>query len=484
MKSTAFTALTLLMSMLLASCGETAVGSQTETSADTESEQMTETAESLELPSGLSFDDAEFTFLTQDPTKMTWANPQLDVESETGDVLNDSIYRRNRAVEELLKVKISGVEEEGYDNTAKNIILAGDDTYDIIQITDRTGLVYAQEGLIYSINDLKYVDLDKPWWSQTLNAALSVGGKQYFAYGDYNLTTYDYTHVLVFNQDVAAKHSLGNIYDLVFDGKWTYDTYSELTKKTTYDLNGDSKMDENDIYGLFSQPKHVLPCFWIAANVQSINKDQDDIPVFDLDKNEKFQQVIERIFGITWDDETWYFNQAGRNDDNTLTQMFVSGHALMMDTSFFLISNLRDMDSDFGIIPFPKYDESQANYLSRVEGGMVTIIPKTNNKLEMTGAVLEALAYESRETVIPAYYDIALKGKYARDPESVEMLDLIFAGRIYDLGDTYWCMTLRDGIFQDMFKANDRDYSSIIAGVKPKIESEIQKTVEAFAQLK
>ena len=115
---------------------------------------------------------------------------------------------------------------------------------------------------------------------------------------------------------------------------------------------------------------------------------------------------------------------------------------------------------------------------------MVTIIPKTNNKLEMTGAVLEALAYESRETVIPAYYDIALKGKYARDPESVEMLDLIFAGRIYDLGDTYWCSTLRDGIFQDMFKANDRDYSSIIAGVKPKIESEIQKTVEAFAQLK
>ena len=102
----------------------------------------------------------------------------------------------------------------------------------------------------------------------------------------------------------------------------------------------------------------------------------------------------------------------------------------------------------------------------------------------MTGAVLEALSYESRQTVIPAYYEIALKGKYARDPESVEMLDLIFAGRIYDLGDTYWCTILRDGIFQDMFKKNNRDYASIVAGVKPQIESEIEKTVDAFAALK
>lgn len=484
MRSTAFTALVLLMAILVSACGDTVVESQTETSAETIAEQTTKADESLALPSDLSFEGEEFTFLTRDPSRMTWVYPQLDVESTTGDVLNDAIYTRNRAVEELLKVKIHGVEEEGYDNTAKNFILSGDDTYDIIQLNDRTGLVYAQEGLIYPITDIEYIDLDKPWWSQALNSALSVGNKLYFAYGDYNLTTYDYTHVLVCNQNVAENHSLGSIYDMVFDGNWTFDAYSELTKKTTYDLNGDSKMDENDIYGLLSFTKQVLPCFWIAADVRSVEKDKNDIPYFDLDKNEKFQQVIERIFGMTWDDETWYQNQATENNENALREMFTSGHGLFMDMNFFLISKLRDMDSDFGIIPYPKYDESQTDYKSRIEGGLVTIIPQTNKKLEMTGAVLEALAYESRETVIPAYYNIALKGKYARDAESVEMLDLIFAGRVYDLGDTYWCSILRDGIFQDMFRDNKRDYSSIIAGVKPKIESEIQKTVDAFALLK
>ena len=131
---------------------------------------------------------------------MTWVYPQLDVESSTGDVLNDAIYTRNRRVEDLLKVRIHGVEDDSYETTVKNMILAGDGTYDIIQLNDRDGLAFAQEGLVYSINDLKYIDLDKPWWSQTLNSALSIGNKQYFAYGDYNLTTYDYTHVLVFNR--------------------------------------------------------------------------------------------------------------------------------------------------------------------------------------------------------------------------------------------------------------------------------------------
>ena len=478
MKRTTSTALLLLFALLASSCGTPENQPPAETSGDQTSTDAPETAESLGLPSDLNYGDAEFTFLTRDPAKMTWVYPQLDVETSTGDVLNDAIYSRNRRVEDLLKVKISGVEDDAYETTVKNMILAGDDTYDIIQLNDRDGLSFAQEGLVYSISDLKYVDLDKPWWSQTLNSALSIGNKQYFAYGDYNLTTYDYTHVLVFNKDVAEKYSLGNIYDTVFEAKWTFDTYAELSKKTTHDLNGDSKMDENDIYGLISQPKHVLPCFWIGAGVESVAKNSDDIPVFDLDKNEKFRSVIEKIFGITWDDGSWC------NVEGMSTALFESGHSLFMDTSFNLVSRLRDMDSDFGIIPYPKFDESQTNYYSRVEGGMVTIIPKTNDKLDMTGAVLEALAYESRQIVIPADYDIALKGKYARDPESIEMLDLIFAGRIYDLGDTYWCAVLRDGIFQDMFKTNNRDYSSIVAGVKPKIESEIQKTVEAFAALK
>ena len=47
------------------------------------------------------------------------------------------------------------------------------------------------------------------------------------------------------------------------------------------------------------------------------------------------------------------------------------------------------------------------------------------------------MACESMYTLTPAYYDIALKNKYLRDPESEEMLDIILSSRTFDLGGVY-----------------------------------------------
>lgn len=63
------------------------------------------------------------------------------------------------------------------------------------------------------------------------------------------------------------------------------------------------------------------------------------------------------------------------------------------------------------------------------------VIPKSAPDTERTGLILEALAAESRYTVIPAYYDIAFKD--SGEEESVDMLDIIFSSRVYDLGELY-----------------------------------------------
>lgn len=52
----------------------------------------------------------------------------------------------------------------------------------------------------------------------------------------------------------------------------------------------------------------------------------------------------------------------------------------------------------------------------------------------MAGAVLEAMAYYSQDTLTKAYYDVTLTNKYFRDEESGDMLDIIFANRTYDIG--------------------------------------------------
>ena len=144
---------------------------------------------------------------------------------------------------------------------------------------------------------------------------------------------------------------------------------------------------------------------------------------------------------------------------------------MFMDTSLFFIESLRDMESDFGIIPYPKFDEAQTEYYSRVSYYWANVVPTTNTHLEMTGAILEAFISYSARYVVPAYYDIALKTKYSRDEESVAMLDLIFENRVVDIGDTILCADIRDGFIFQMFDKNNRDIASQLA----KKEKTIQK---------
>ena len=81
---------------------------------------------------------------------------------------------------------------------------------------------------------------------------------------------------------------------------------------------------------------------------------------------------------------------------------------------------------DVGFVPYPKLDESQEEYYSRtaVTAGM-TYIPVTNENLDMTGAVLETMAYYSGDTIIDTYFDIILTIKSARDTESEAMIPII-----------------------------------------------------------
>ena len=76
--------------------------------------------------------------------------------------------------------------------------------------------------------------------------------------------------------------------------------------------------------------------------------------------------------------------------------MFCDGKALFTDSSCFQISLTRDAATDFGIIPYPKYDETQDKYYSRIEGCELFGVPLTNTDPEMTAVILEAMACESR----------------------------------------------------------------------------------------
>lgn len=430
------------------------------------------------------FEGYTFKFITRDNA---WSYSSLLTEEENGDVLNDAIFKRQQTVSERFNVQFTETLDKTDNVSAlfKESVLAGDDAYDMITTRGSDMFSFAQEGLLYPATELPCINLDKSYWSRSMTEQVNIYNNYYFAIGDISVSSYDSTHILLFSKKRMEDAGLENIYDVVNRGEWTFDKFAEYCADMTYDLNGDTKLDIEDAYGIVSSQKQVLPNFWVAAGIKTIEKDESGSIYFNLPDNTRFADIYEKIFNITYDNEARL--KGTYNDDNIggepLANVFESDRALFMDCTFYYIGRMRASEADFGIIPYPKYDENQTEYNSRIEALELYAVPITAEDLERTSVIMEALCCESAKEVIPAYYEIALKGKAARDEESLDMLDLIADSRTIDLGDCIWWDLIRDGIFNDMYIQNNRNLSSVIAARQANVEKKLTEINETFAAL-
>jgi len=437
-------------------------------------------------------DLGEFDFGGREFSMFTRLNPRytssINVEEQIGEHFHDAMYTRNRKLEERFNFTFSELMAEDLiqaTNNARKIVLSGDHQYDIITLTTAGSLPLVQEGLMHPISLLPHINIDKPYWNRQLNSDLTVLNKKYFIHGAHDLSTYDMTHVMLFNKAMVQDLGMDNPYELVNTGKWTFDKFAEMSKMVISDLNGDGRFDENDRYGLIIPSHYPLPNFWIAAGVKSIEKDENDIPYSAMGE-QKFIDVFQKTFEITWDinHDSWFGVNLSDLEPIFVT-MFENGQGLFLNSTFYYINGLRGMETDFGILPYPKYTESQENYYSRIENSTSALVPVTadNAVLERASVILEALACESLNTVIPAYYDITLKVKNVRDEESGEMLDIIFANRVIDWGDAVWFADIRNGTFQPMFAANNRNLVSRLERMENIVKKLSDNAVETFEKL-
>ena len=404
---------------------------------------------------------------------------EWDFEEETGDIINDNIYRRNRIIEDRFNILITQISDS---SKIRKSVKSGADEYDIVTTWCDAMRAYLCEGLGYMFTDYGlYIDLTQPYWDANVTNALTFGNTVLFPIGAADLPSYDYTHMMLFNKQMVADLALEDPYELVKSGKWTFDKFDEMAKGITRDLDGDGELTKNDMYGYSAVVKYVLPVFYVSAGVESFSRSDKNIPEFStLLGNEKFASVIDKIFAITYDNNSWYRDTTTlSNSSDVGDAMFMSNRALFFDTTFKLIENLRNMDTEFGIIPYPKYT-LQDNYYTYMDGCNPFIVPLTVENPVNVGAVIEAITCESYNMVIPAYYEVSLKTKQARDEESEEMLDLIFSNRVFDLGSTIWCGILRDGVFLRMFQKNDRNLTSQLEKIENKVNKEIQNVLDAL----
>ena len=107
------TAMTLLLAMALsvASCGggngDTNNDTTTSAGGDTTTAAPEDTSPKLELPDK-NFGGTEFTILSSDLNSY-----EYDAEEQTGDIVEDAVYKRNSKVEELLGVDFNIISQPG-----------------------------------------------------------------------------------------------------------------------------------------------------------------------------------------------------------------------------------------------------------------------------------------------------------------------------------------------------------------------------------
>ncbi|MHB1153000.1 MAG: hypothetical protein ACYCWE_18215 [Eubacteriales bacterium] len=414
-------------------------------------------------------------------TRENTTHYKMLVTEQNGEVINDALFLRNSNVAERFNVVFN--EDTYTDETrARTVIMAADDSYSIMNVRCSASNTLATENLVYGINQLPYVDLDKGYWDKELTEALSIGGKSYFAIGATNLSTYDFMAVMLFNKQLITDYGLESPYELVKDGKWTLDKFGELGAAVVSDLNGDGLMDTNDQFGLLGVSKFAQVSLLTSSDTMMI-KLVGGYPVYEMYSDERFIAAFDKIFAVCTDNNSWYKTTDNSNEGTTYVNMFRENKGLFLCTIFYYIDILRDMETEFGIIPFPKFDEKQERYRNRISFYDTFVVPITATNLDRTSIIIEALTCESMNTVIPAYYDIALKTKYTRDDESQEMLDLIMVNRVLDLGDTVYVGLIRDSWLANMFVNNQRDIVSAASKNIKTIDSTLKKMIDLYNAL-
>ena len=451
----------ILASLLLVSCGQTSgptnqdTGTVTSEAADT-SAQISE----VTFPD-IKYNDEEIVFLTEENSYDAYTSQEIYSEEMNGSLINDAVFTRNMKVEEQFGVKIVEEKLQNASAVASNAILAGDDIYDVVMPYLNNSLGNALQGLYIDLYSVDYLQLDNPWWDQRANEYLTFGGKLYFSTGDISILDNECTMVLFFNKQLIEEYNLDNPYELVKDGSWTLDRLFKMSSEVMADLNGDGQLtSSDDRFGLFSASN--VPHSMFFGTGERITDTASDGTLELVMYNERSAEIVPYIIENCVADHVM-----PTNDFFMSVSAFMESRLLIAGWALTDINSIRDSKFDFGILPYPKYDESQDGYYSLISTGLVPglSIPVTNNEPEKAGLICEAMAYYSVDTLTAAYYDNALNTRYIRDEESGDMLDIIFASRAYDIGYIYDVGGL-GMLIQNMFAQKNTNFASRYASME------------------
>ncbi|MDD2269094.1 MAG: hypothetical protein PHY15_06030 [Eubacteriales bacterium] len=515
--ASAIICLLLALSLLLVSC-------QTKDTTSTTSTDNTTSTTSTSGNSEPGWDEASQRYVSNlDPNKYKGENRKFKIlvlgssygtytsreftfsEEDVlqSDVINDAAGRKNDYIKERYGVENVPIYAEnnatnGISTLINTDIQTGTFAYDAVMPYMITLAGFAAEGKLidmadtaFGANDVditKIIDFSMPWWDQSSISELSIQDRVFFAAGDITLLNKVCTMAVTFNRDIITNGGYDSPYDLVRDGTWTIDKMMEMGRNNSRDNDGDGVMTYKDSWGLSSAHADSIGLYVSTGN-HLATLDSNREPVIALDgaaQKATLQKILEVLNDRSWVIHAQETGLTGNEMWAMSLQIFGEDRALFRTSAFSAVEKLKSGFSvNYGIVPMPKINEEQDGYYSYVaDNGTVSGIAITTGAedVEFSAYMIEVNAVEGKNYLTPAYYDTVLKKQAAQDPDTVEMLDIIFSNTIYDVGRIYNFGNIA-GIISQLVEAKSTDITSKIDENRSAIEEAMNTIVEKYNSL-
>ena len=438
----------------------------------------------------VNFDGYEFKLLLSNRATKTPNDfdPTKDAESAMG----MAIAKRNLAMEEKYGVKLATLDVD-FSTTHQAVSKiekqnsSETNDYDMGVINTYAVAPLTTSGQLYDLKAVPYLDLSKSWWDQTIINDLTIQDSIYFVCGDITTTVDDFMYCVVFNKDLYEQHITDgtNVYDLVSQGKWTLDELLRLSKKVAIDENGDGAMDARDTFGLMTWYDELYASVQAAGGRVAQVNDEGKIELCLY--NSHNIEVMSKYMELEKANSTINFqNTAKMVEGATWSNMFKNNQVMFLMYTINKLTSLRDMDTDYGILPNPKFNAEQDKWYCTFSAGLAAFvcIPSYQEDIERTGTIIELFGYEGTHTIKDAYYEKTLKGTYVRDSGAIDSLGVILDNKYIDVGHYYRIGGLNNALYRVAESGNAGSFAAEYEACRTVAEQDIKNINEMFESLK
>jgi hypothetical protein len=409
---------------------------------------------------------------------------ELYVEEDTGDALDSAIYARNLTVEERLNMKIAPIEGDA-SSLAATAVTAGIDDYQTVWGQQYTLMKQATQGLYFNFYDMKYIEPEQPWWAQNFIEAATIGNDRlYYLTGDATMTLLMNMGVVYVNNSIFENMygPVDDLYQIVLEGGWNFDVMQKYIEGTYIDANGDTVRDVDDIYGFAAHTISMMDYLVGGADFRFCDYDDEGYPYLIIN-SERAVSFAEELQKLMYENTGTYILEGSVAGEQTGIAKFSEDTLMFLPFRAETSEKLRDMESDYAILPCPKFGEDQENYSTAVhDSATVLCIPITNvERQEATCAFLEAFAAESYRTVTDVYFGTLLKEKFARDENVATIFDIILEGVYFDFACLHsYALNSIGQIFRSTTSDRGATFASFYQKNAKVYDKTMQKLVKAY----